>query len=103
MAERAPIRKVSVEAFRVPTESLESDGTLEWGATVMVLVRIAAGDKEGIGYSYTGRAAASVIEDRLAGELEGMDTLATRACWHRMVHSVRKCRADGNRLLGNRS
>src|SRR5690625_5263478 len=95
MAERIPIRKVSVEAFRVPTESLESDGTLEWGATVMVLVTIAAGDKEGIGYSYTGRAAASVVEDRLAGELEGMDALATRACWHRMVHSVRNVGRTG--------
>lgn len=95
MIERAPIEKISAEAFRVPTESLESDGTLEWGATVMVLVTISACGNEGIGYSYTGRAAANVVEDRMAGELEGMDALATRACWHRMVHAVRNIGRTG--------
>lgn len=95
MSERVPIEKVSVEAFRIPTESLESDGTLEWGATVMVLVTIRAGGNEGIGYSYTGRAAASVVEDRLADELEGMNALATRACWHGMVHAVRNVGRTG--------
>src|SRR5690625_1515292 len=95
MGERTPIESVTVEAFRVPTEAMESDGTLEWGATTMVLVTIRAGGREGIGYAYSARAAAGVVEDRLAGELSGMDAMATSACWQAMVHAVRNLGRTG--------
>src|SRR5690625_2475502 len=95
MGERIPIESVKVEAFRVSTEAMESDGTLEWGATTMVLVTIRAGGREGIGYAYSARAAASVVKDRLAEELSGMDAMATRACWQAMVHGVRNLGRTG--------
>ena len=89
------IDSVEVEAFRVPTEKPESDGTLEWDSTTMVLVTIAAGGQTGLGYSYTSRAAAAVVDDMLAELLRGRDALATRECWHAMVHAARNVGRTG--------
>ncbi len=49
----ARIESVRASAYKIPTESLESDGTLEWSSTTLVLVEVQAGGKTGIGYSYT--------------------------------------------------
>ncbi|HET7409650.1 MAG TPA: enolase C-terminal domain-like protein, partial [Paracoccaceae bacterium] len=95
MSERVPVESVRAEAFRVPTESPESDGTLEWDSTTMVLATIRAGGMTGIGYSYTSRAAAVVIEDKLAGVLAGMDAFSTRACWHAMLRAARNLGQTG--------
>ncbi len=38
------ISELSAQAFTVPAESAESDGTLCWGSTTLVLVRDFAGD-----------------------------------------------------------
>ncbi|HZI57231.1 MAG TPA: mandelate racemase, partial [Verrucomicrobiae bacterium] len=37
------IRKVEVAAYTVPTDLPESDGTLEWNSTTLVLVEVSAG------------------------------------------------------------
>ncbi len=55
------IKRVSVSAYRIPTDYPESDGTLEWDSTTLVLVEIHAGGKTGIGYTYADRATAVVI------------------------------------------
>jgi hypothetical protein len=34
----APIERIDVSAYRVPTDSPESDGTYEWDSTVIVVV-----------------------------------------------------------------
>jgi hypothetical protein len=34
----APIRQIDVSAYTVPTEAPESDGTLIWNATTIVIV-----------------------------------------------------------------
>ena len=39
----APITALRADAYRVPTEGPEADGTLEWDATTMVTVHIEAG------------------------------------------------------------
>ena len=39
----ALIEDVRVSAYTVPTKTPESDGTLEWSETTMVLVEISAG------------------------------------------------------------
>ena len=95
MRTEAPIESVSVAAYRVPTETPESDGTLEWDATTVVLVEIGAGGATGLGYSYASRAAAVLVADMLAGVLEGRDALATRACWHAMIHASRNLGRTG--------
>jgi L-alanine-DL-glutamate epimerase-like enolase superfamily enzyme len=93
--ERADIEQISARAYRIPTESPESDGTLEWDATTLVVARVRAGGKEGMGYSYAARSSADVIEDMLAGELEGGNAFDIPACWMRMCKAVRNMGRSG--------
>lgn len=95
MPERIAIEKVRASAFTVPTKSPESDGTLRWDSTTLVLVRVSAGGKTGIGYSYADVAAAQLIENTLAPKVEGMDALATAAAWSTMVHAIRNLGRPG--------
>jgi len=46
-----PIASIEVSAFVIPTATPESDGTLEWSSTTLVLVEARAGDAKGIGYT----------------------------------------------------
>jgi hypothetical protein len=42
------IRDLSVAAYTVPTDFPESDGTLAWNKTTLVLVHATAADKTGM-------------------------------------------------------
>jgi L-alanine-DL-glutamate epimerase-like enolase superfamily enzyme len=69
------LRQLQVDAFTVPTDAPESDGTLEWHATTLVLVRARAGGHEGIGYTYADEAAALCIARELGPHVVGVDAL----------------------------
>jgi L-alanine-DL-glutamate epimerase-like enolase superfamily enzyme len=84
-----PVTRMEATAYTVPTPTPESDGTLEWDATTIVVVEAATGFTTGIGYSYTAPAAAAVVRDTLAPVVLGADALAPRAAWARMVRAVR--------------
>jgi L-alanine-DL-glutamate epimerase-like enolase superfamily enzyme len=89
MKPEAPIETIEPRVFRIPTETPEADGTLEWDATTMLLVTARGGDKTGIGYSYTGAAAGRIVRDVLAGLVKGTDAFAVPAAWAGMVRGVR--------------
>jgi L-alanine-DL-glutamate epimerase-like enolase superfamily enzyme len=91
----APLRSVRARAFRIPTDSPESDGTLEWEATTLVLVEAEAAGRRGIGYSYADSAAATLVRDKLAPVVEGHDALQTAARHRDLVASVRNLGRDG--------
>lgn len=94
-ADRIPIDQVSVQAYTVPTDAPESDGTLEWHATTLVLATVVAGGKTGIGYTYADLATATLIRDMLAPLLLGHDAMATRACWLDMRRATRNLGRGG--------
>ena len=83
------IERVDVAAYTIPTVEPESDGTLEWDSTTMVIVEVAAQSQVGLGYSYAAPAAASVVHDTLADVVTGQDPMATGASWAAMVHAIR--------------
>ena len=85
----APIQAVSVRAYTVPTETPESDGTLEWNATTMVYVEIRSDGVTGIGYTYGSPAVARFIDDALTGVLLHTDALQTAVRWAELVARVR--------------
>ena len=89
------IDHVEVSAFRIPTDAPESDGTLEWDATTLVLVSIDAGGVKGIGYTYADRATAILIDDTLAPLLQGRDALAINARWNDMATAIRNLGRPG--------
>lgn len=75
----AIISAVTAEAFRVPTDAPESDGTLEWDATTLVLCRVEAAGESGLGYSYVDAGAAALIREKLGPRLRGADALEVAA------------------------
>lgn len=83
------INKIEARAFKIPTDRPESDGTLEWDSTTLVVAWVHAGAMRGIGYSYTHAAAVRLITDTLSGMIVGKDCFDLPACWNAMVGSIR--------------
>jgi L-alanine-DL-glutamate epimerase-like enolase superfamily enzyme len=90
-----PIERIGVSAFRIPTDSPESDGTLSWDSTTLVLVEARAGGKVGTGYTYADRATAAVVQDTLAPAVCGADALAVPSSWELMVRAIRNLGRPG--------
>jgi L-alanine-DL-glutamate epimerase-like enolase superfamily enzyme len=90
-----PIEQVTAAAYRIPTDKPEADGTLSWDATTLVLVRITAAGKTGIGYTYADRATAVLIQDKLAALLLAQDALAINARWRDMAVAIRNLGRPG--------
>jgi L-alanine-DL-glutamate epimerase-like enolase superfamily enzyme len=75
------VERLDVAAYTVPTDEPESDGTFEWDSTTIVVVEAHAGGETGLGYTYAPAAAAKLLEDELAGVVEGSDALAVGRVW----------------------
>jgi L-alanine-DL-glutamate epimerase-like enolase superfamily enzyme len=91
----AMVEKVEARAFTVPTERPESDGTLEWDATTIVVVEVGAGGERGLGYTYSHPAAAAVVDSVLAPLVEGADAIAPPEIWIDMRRAVRNIGGQG--------
>jgi L-alanine-DL-glutamate epimerase-like enolase superfamily enzyme len=83
------IEKITASAYRIPTDLPEADGTFRWDATTIVIVRVQAGNKSGLGYTYADAAILALIEDRLAAEIEGESCFDIPAAWRRLQQSIR--------------
>src|SRR4029078_11304291 len=91
----APVERLEVHAYTIPTDEPESDGTLEWDSTTIVVVEAHGGEHTGLGYTYCEAAAAEVISSQLAGVVEGEDVMDVRAAWLRMTAQVRNAGQPG--------
>jgi L-alanine-DL-glutamate epimerase-like enolase superfamily enzyme len=87
--EAVSLGKARASAYKVPTDAPESDGTLEWNSTTLVLVEIEAGGQHGIGYSYADKATQVLIRDVLADAIEGRDAMDIPGVWWAMAAAVR--------------
>jgi L-alanine-DL-glutamate epimerase-like enolase superfamily enzyme len=76
-----PIKEVEVSAYTIPTDSAESDGTLEWDRTTLVIVTVTGGDQRGIGYTYADNATATLIHDVLRPVVCGADAFSPPAIY----------------------
>jgi L-alanine-DL-glutamate epimerase-like enolase superfamily enzyme len=91
-----PVRRLDVRAYRVPTETPnESDGTLVWDATTLVLVELEAGGWTGLGYTYADTATATLIRDTLHDVVVGANAFEHGAIWANMVAKVRNLGREG--------
>jgi L-alanine-DL-glutamate epimerase-like enolase superfamily enzyme len=91
----APVERLDVHAYTIPTDEPESDGTLEWDSTTIVVVEAHVDGKAGLGYTYCDAAAAEVVSSQLAGVVEGEDAMDVRAAWLRMGAQVRNAGRPG--------
>jgi L-alanine-DL-glutamate epimerase-like enolase superfamily enzyme len=93
-----PVEQVRVHAFTVPTDGpdgSESDGTLDWDSTTLVLVEARAGGETGIGYTYGDVSTAVFIESNLVSVVTGADAFAPGDCWNRMYAAIRNAGQPG--------
>ena len=90
-----PIESINVSAYTIPTETPESDGTLEWTSTTLVLVEAKAGARSGIGFTYADKSTATLIADRLARVVEGRDAMNVARSWQAMVAAIRNLGRPG--------
>ena len=90
-----PVQRIQVSAYSVPTDSPESDGTLEWDKTTIVVVEATAGDARGLGYTYADSATAALIRDLLANVVRGRDAMDVAGCWWAMLSSIRNLGRSG--------
>ncbi|MGH9499536.1 MAG: enolase C-terminal domain-like protein [Terriglobales bacterium] len=79
----------------MPTDLPESDGTLEWNSTTLVLVRSYGGNKHGLGYTYADTATATLIQDLLSEVVTGQDAMAPGFSWNAMVSRTRNLGRPG--------
>ncbi len=95
MQSNPKIESIQVAVYTVPTSTPESDGTIQWEKTSLVLVHIVAGGVKGLGYTYADEATAVLIKASLAPKLIGYDALATGAAWRTMVEHIRNLGRPG--------
>lgn len=91
----APITSVRAEAFRIPTDLPEADGTFEWNATTLVLVEIQADGVSGLGYTYSDACVAPLINKTLSTVLLGEDATQIARLWKRVLRHVRNLGREG--------
>jgi L-alanine-DL-glutamate epimerase-like enolase superfamily enzyme len=89
------IERIQVSVYTVPTKTPESDGTIEWDKTSLVLVEVLAGGKTGLGYSYADTSTALLIDQSLAPRLIGHDAFAIGGAWRTMVQQIRNLGRPG--------
>lgn len=83
------ISGVTARAYKIPTDRAEADGTLEWDATVMVVVTVQDGEHTGLGFTYAAAAVASLVTDHLAPVVSGADTAEIPRLAEDMARAVR--------------
>ncbi|NED03630.1 mandelate racemase, partial [Streptomyces sp. SID6648] len=84
--------------FEVPTDGpdgKEQDGTLEWDATTLVLVRVHAGGRTGLGYTYGDVSAATFARSQLVPVIEGASVGSPAALSRRMAARMRNAGRPG--------
>ncbi len=89
------IAKVEVSAYTIPTDFPESDGTIAWDKTTIVIVHARAGNLTGIGYSYADVSTAKLIDSLLKHVVEGRDAMDVNGAWLEMVRAIRNLGRPG--------
>lgn len=90
-----PVERLDVSVFTVPTDFPESDGTLQWDKTTMVLVQAHAAGQTGLGYTYADASAARLIHSVLSEVVKGSDAMSPTATCLAMWRRIRNLGRPG--------
>jgi L-alanine-DL-glutamate epimerase-like enolase superfamily enzyme len=89
------VERLQASAHTIPTDRPESDGTLEWDSTTIVVVEAHADGCVGIGYTYSDEAAADLVGGKLAEVVEGRNAFAVGAVHAAMGVALRNVGRPG--------
>jgi L-alanine-DL-glutamate epimerase-like enolase superfamily enzyme len=95
MKPEVPIESVHAQAFTIPTDRPEADGTIAWNATTLIVVEVAGGGKSGLGYTYSGASIVDLIGKTFAEKIKRMDALSPQAAYAVMERAVRNLGREG--------
>jgi L-alanine-DL-glutamate epimerase-like enolase superfamily enzyme len=89
------VERVWAQAYTVPTDFPEADGTASWTSTTIIVVLAEAGGLRGIGYTYADASVAALVGDKLATIVTGLDVMDPPAAWRAMQVAVRNFGREG--------
>ena len=92
---KAKIERVEAEAYVVPTDRPESDGTFAWDRTTVIVVHAFAAGREGLGWTFAQGSASELATGPLALAIRGLDVSAASAAWSAMSRSMRNIGRPG--------
>ncbi len=90
--DRCAVTSVRCRVYRIPTDQVEADGTLQWTATVVVVVEVTAAGETGLGWTYSSAACQDIVEEELTRVIIGTDAMDIPRAHEAMV---RECRNLG--------
>lgn len=99
MRKPVTIERVEADAYQIPTEQTESDGTYRWRSTTLVTAHLTCGGAKGFGYTYADSAAARLIEGKLAAVLTGRNPFDISDCRNSLIDEVRNIGEPGISML----
>jgi L-alanine-DL-glutamate epimerase-like enolase superfamily enzyme len=91
----ATVERIDVQAYTIPTDAPEGDGTLQWDSTTIVVVEAHAAGRVGLGYTYADVSTAKLIESKLAPVVREQTIRSPRASWSAMVRATRNLGRPG--------
>jgi len=89
------VDRVDVSAFAVPTDAPESDGTLEWNSTTIVIVEAHSGATSGLGWTYAPEAAAHLVHELVAEVVQGRSVEELAHIWLDVGRQLRNAGRPG--------
>jgi L-alanine-DL-glutamate epimerase-like enolase superfamily enzyme len=89
------VKNIAVSCYTIPTQTHESDGTLSWTETTLVLVEAQAGGEKGIGYSYADAATGKLVESLLSDVVKGTNAFDVSGAHNLMLHKIRNLGRPG--------
>ncbi len=89
------VERVEATCCSVPLDEPESDGTLTWDSTDVMVVQAHGGGATGLGLTYGPAACATVVRDQLADVVTGTDPMDVAGTWSAMVRAIRNAGRPG--------
>lgn len=89
------VEMLDVMALRIPTSAPEADGTLQWDATTMVVVRAVSEAHTGLGWTYGPTACAELIASELVPIVQYRPVMDIAGTWLSMVQAIRNATRPG--------
>jgi L-alanine-DL-glutamate epimerase-like enolase superfamily enzyme len=86
---------IDVSTYTIPTETPESDGTIAWESTTIVVVEVQAGGMHGIGYTYGHAASATIVDTVLADVVRGRNVMDIAGIHEDMRRALRNIGRPG--------
>jgi L-alanine-DL-glutamate epimerase-like enolase superfamily enzyme len=89
------VERLETCCFTIPTDQLESDGTLEWTSTTIVVVEAVGGGRRGLGWTYAPEAAEGVVHALLGPRVAGRSLDDLGRLWLELGTALRNAGRPG--------